>query len=224
MFTPRELDLERGWPGRLDGEEVIQLAAQTLQSFFSGGGTAREHARYVLDDVRLLAPVLHPPSVRLFEETGEFAFANPAAVVGPDAAVAVPADAAGIDAELRLAAVVGADGEIGGLTIMGSWVAPGLPRAKDRDFAIALGPVVVTLDELPTTARAALRVNGEERAHGVARADWPGLVSTAARDTALVPGDVIAAAPVVRVAGAAAGDTVELDVGGLGVLRSEVGR
>ena len=48
MFTPKELALERGWPGRIDGDRVIQLAAQTLQSFFTGGGSAREHAEYPL--------------------------------------------------------------------------------------------------------------------------------------------------------------------------------
>ena len=66
MFTPRELALERGWPGRLEGDKVIQLAAQTLQAFFTGGGSAREHAEYALADVDLRPPVLSPPSVRDF--------------------------------------------------------------------------------------------------------------------------------------------------------------
>src|SRR3954447_19152363 len=64
MFTPRELALERGWPGRIEGDRVIQLAAQTLQSFFTGGGEAREHAEYALADVDLRPPVLYPPAVR----------------------------------------------------------------------------------------------------------------------------------------------------------------
>jgi len=51
MFTPRELALERGWPGRIDGDVVVQLAAQTLEAFFSGGGKAREHNLYPLADV-----------------------------------------------------------------------------------------------------------------------------------------------------------------------------
>ena len=67
MFRPKDQELERGWPGRVDGDRVIQLAAQTLQAFFTGGGTAREHAEFRLDDVELLAPVLHPPSVRHFD-------------------------------------------------------------------------------------------------------------------------------------------------------------
>ena len=66
MFTPRELALERGWPGRIEGDRVIQLAAQTLQSFFTGGGSAREHAEYALADVDLRPPVLRPPTVRDF--------------------------------------------------------------------------------------------------------------------------------------------------------------
>jgi hypothetical protein len=44
MFTPKALALERGWPGRIEGDRVIQLAAQTIQSYFTGGGVAREHA------------------------------------------------------------------------------------------------------------------------------------------------------------------------------------
>ena len=66
MFRPKEQELERGWPGRIEGDRVIQLAAQTLQAFFTGGGTAREHAEYALADVVLLAPVQRPPSVRDF--------------------------------------------------------------------------------------------------------------------------------------------------------------
>ena len=48
MFTPRELALERGWPGKIAGDSVIQFAAQTLEAFFTGGGLAREHNVYPL--------------------------------------------------------------------------------------------------------------------------------------------------------------------------------
>ena len=68
MFTPRERDLERGWPGRIDGDRVIQLAAQTLQAFFTGGGSAREHDVFPLADVVLSVPVLHPGAVRVFDD------------------------------------------------------------------------------------------------------------------------------------------------------------
>ena len=171
MFSPKEPFLERGWPGRIDGETVVQLAAQTLQAFFTGGGLAREHAEYPLADVVFRSPVLHPPSVRIFGEDGDFAFANPAAIRAagedPDVAGAVQVE--------RVAAIVGADGAIGGFTPLVEWVAPGLSGAKQRDFALVLGPVVTTPDESVPP--------------GV---DWDALVAHAAENTTLYPGDLIA--------------------------------
>src|SRR4051812_6388492 len=136
MFTPRELGLERGWPGRIDGDRVVQLAAQTLQAFFPGGGGAREHAEYALADVALRPPVLQPPSVRDFmafeehvrttrgnrglpvpEEWYEipvFYFSNPAAIYGPDDTVPFPDGSEALDYELEVAAVVGGGGTVGG--------------------------------------------------------------------------------------------------------------
>ena len=67
MFSPRDRELERGWPGRIEGDRVIQLAAQTLQAFFTGGGQAREHAEY---RARRRRPARRqscsPPSIRDF--------------------------------------------------------------------------------------------------------------------------------------------------------------
>ena len=66
MFHPLDHPLERGWVGRLEGDRVIHLAAQTLQSFFTGGGTAREHAEYPLAEVapRARAPPARDPRLR----------------------------------------------------------------------------------------------------------------------------------------------------------------
>jgi 2-keto-4-pentenoate hydratase/2-oxohepta-3-ene-1,7-dioic acid hydratase in catechol pathway len=199
MFSPVELDLERGWPGRIDGDRVIQLAAQTLQSFFTGGGGARVHAEYPLDGVVLRAPVLHPPSVRIFEEDGDFRFANPAAIHGPGDTVRLPDGVDEIRPVLRVAAVIGADGVIGGRTLMNDWVAPGLAGAKAHDFAISLGPVVVT-DMVE---------------------DLGDLVARAARNTRLLPGDVIAA-PGEPQDAVGAGDIVELTLPPFGTLRNAV--
>jgi hypothetical protein len=201
MFSPVELDLERGWPGRIDGDRVIQLAAQTLQSFFTGGGGAREHAEYALDGIELRAPVLHPPSVRIFDEDGDFRFANPAAIHGPEDAVRLPDGVDEIRPVLRVAAVIGADGAIGGHTLMNDWVAPGLAGAKAHDFAISLGPVVVT------------DMGG----------DLDDLVTHAARNTRLLPGDVIAAPGEPREP-VRAGDIVEVSLPPFGVLRNPVSR
>jgi hypothetical protein len=177
MFTPRDRALDRGWPGRLDDDHVVQLAAQTLQSFFTGGGQAREHAVWPLSDVLFRAPVLHPPSVRIFEDTDTFAFANAAAIRHPDLEVTAPTGAHALRALTRPTAVIGADGEIGGFTTMTEWRAEGLAPPKDRDFALALGPLVVTPEEWD--------------AHDDGF-DWASAAAYAARGTVLRPGDLLA--------------------------------
>ena len=266
MFSPLDRDLDRGWPGRIEGDRVIQLAAQTLQSFFTGGGGAREHAEYPLSDVRLLAPVLYPPSVRDFYafeqhvaaaralrggevprewyEIPVFYFSNPAAIFGPDDVIPYPEGTAELDYELEVAAIVGADQQIGGFTIMNDWSARDLQRAemrvglgpaKGKDFATSLGPVLVTPDEFDgSSAEMVARVNGEERSRGDLRDlyhSWDAILAQAARNTVLRPGDVLGSGTV----GSGCilehgdgrwlqpGDVVELEVEGIGVLRNTVG-
>ena len=265
MFTPKELGLERGWPGRIEGDKVMQLAAQTLQAFFSGGGRAREHAEYALGDVTLLAPVRHPPAVRdfyAFEEhvraaralRGQevppewyeipvFYFSNPSSIYGPEDAIPYPEGTEELDYELEVAAIVGADGQIGGFTIMNDWSARdvqraemkvGLGPAKGKDFATSLGPVVVTPDELgDLRLEMVARVNGEERSRGNLgdmHHSWTSIVEQSARNTRLLPGDVIGSGTV----GSGCilehgdgrwlrpGDIVELEVQGIGVLRNTI--
>ena len=267
MFTPRELGLERGWPGLVEGDKVIQLAAQTLQSFFTGGGTARHHAEYDLADVEFRAPVLQPPSVRDFYafeqhvktarasrglevpqewyEIPVFYFSNPAAIYGPGDEVPRPADTDELDYELEVAAIVGANGQIGGFTIMNDWSARDLQRAemrvglgpsKGKDFATSLGPIVVTPDELDgSTGSMLARVNGEERSRG-SLADmhhsWETIVAHAARNTRLLPGDVLGSGTVgtgcILEHGDGRwlqpGDVVELEVEGIGILRNTIAK
>ena len=265
MFTPRELGLERGWPGRIEGDRVVQLAAQTLESFFSGGGNAREHAEYPLADVLLRAPVLRPPSVRDFYafeqhvrtarasrglevpaewyEAPVFYFSNPAAIYGPEDEVPYPEGTAELDYELEVAAVIGAEGRIGGFTVMNDWsardlqrqeMAVGLGPAKGKDFATSLGPLLVTPDELgDLRVEMVARVNGEERSRGNLgdlHYSWDAIVAHAARNTALRPGDVLGSGTVgtgcILEHGDGRwlrpGDVVELEVEGIGVLRNRV--
>jgi 2-keto-4-pentenoate hydratase/2-oxohepta-3-ene-1,7-dioic acid hydratase in catechol pathway len=199
MFSPADADLVRGWPGRIEGDEVIQLAAQTLQAFFTGGGTAREHATYSLADVVLRPPVLHPPSIRIFGTDGDFAFANPAAVRGPVDEIALPPAVDAVELELHLATVIGADAGPGGFTFLGEWLAPQLPGAKSRDFALSLGPTVVTPDELETAG------------------DWAPLIEHVARNTRLYPGDIVAAGGE-RLGPFHAGDVAEAGFEPIGLL------
>ena len=159
MFHPLGKQLERGWVGRIEGDRVIHLAAQTLQSFFTGGSAAREHAEYRLDEVQLKAPVLHPPAVRDFYafeqhvatarasrglevppewyEQPVFYFSNPAAIFGPDDEIPYPVGTQELDYELEVAAVIGAEGAIAGFTLLNDWSARDLQRAEMK---VGLGP------------------------------------------------------------------------------------
>jgi fumarylacetoacetate (FAA) hydrolase len=234
-------------------------------SFFPGGGKAREHAEYPLDDVDLRAPVLHPPSVRdfyAFEQHVEtaratrgldvpaewyeipvFYFSNANAIYGPEDEIPYPEGTNELDYELEVAAVIGADGQIGGFTIMNDWSARDLQRAemrvglgpaKGKDFATTLGPVLVTPDEFDgSDAVMVARVNGEERSRGQLGDlyhPWHRIVAHAATNTRLCPGDVLGSGTV----GTGCilehgderwlerGDLVELEVEGLGVLRNRI--
>lgn len=224
MFTPKERGLERGWPGRIEGDHVIQLAAQTLEAFFTGGGRAREHATYPLADVWLRSPVLHPPSVRSFTRGYDFHFSNPASIYGPEDEIPLPEAVEELDYELGVAAIIGAEQKIAGFTIVNDWGARDLEGAKSKDFAMSVGPVVVTADEFDgTDAVAAARVNGDEwsRASVELPRSWEELRDYAARNTQLRPGDVLTLA-LVRGGPVQAGDLVELEVEGIGVLKNTV--
>ena len=266
MFSPKGRHLERGWPGLIEGDTVIQLAAQTLQSFFTGGGKARHHAEFPLAEVDLLCPVLHPSAVRDFMafeqhvataranrgqqvprewyEVPVFYFSNPAAMFGPEDEIPYPEGSEQLDYELEVAAIVGADGKIGGFTIMNDWSARdlqlqemrvGLGPAKGKDFATSLGPVVVTPDEFDgTSGTMVVRVNGEKRSRGELgdmHWKWDDLVAHAARNTRLLPGDVLGSGTVgtgcILEHGDGRwlrpGDVVELEVEGIGILRNLVG-
>ena len=200
MFAPREQELDRGWPARLEGARVIQLAAQTLEAFFTGGGTAREHAEYPLADVVLRAPVLRPPSIRVFEDERRFTFANTASIFGPDAFVPWPEGASTVAARFCVAAVIGAAARVGGFTVVNDWRCD-LEPPKDGDFALSLGPWVVTEDEYDPDF------------------PWPGALEHAARNTHLRPGDLLVAPPL-HVEPVERGREAVYDHSALGTLRN----
>ena len=174
-----------------------------------------------------------------------FYFSNPAAIYGDGDDVPKPADTAALDYELELACVIGADGRPEGFTIMNDFSARdlqalemqvGLGPAKGKDFATALGPVLVSPDELPDDLdmRAIARVNGQVRTDsrtGGMRYSWEQLLAAAARNTpGLVPGDVIGSGTVGRGCilehgderWLAPGDEIELEIEGIGVLRNRI--
>jgi fumarylacetoacetate (FAA) hydrolase len=262
--------------GRLDGDEVVELAAPDMLTWLRGEGRADARPRHPVGEVRLLAPVPEPPSVRDFfafeghvatgwrlrggeippawYEAPVFYFSNAASIHGPGEPVRKPASTQRLDFELEVAAVLGADGEIAGFTLLNDWSARdvqrtemtvGLGPAKGKDFAISLGPWLVTPDELPwrdgrLDLQATVSVNGEELSRSDASRmhwSWEELVAHAGRDTRRRAGDVLGSGtldrgcllelgPLTDPDGTErfldAGDVVELAAEGLGVLRTEI--
>lgn len=189
-----------------------------------------------------------------------FAFGNHMAIYGPEAQIACLDEA--LDYSLELACVIGRVGRnirieeaatyIAGYTIANVWYARdiqateyplGLGASKSRDFAISLGPCLLTPDELEIycdddgrlnlTMQA--RVNGVERSRGNAAAmyhTFTQMIVYASRNVTLYPGDVLSSGTVGmgclcdltygQGPWLKQGDVVELEITGLGILRNQV--
>ena len=204
-------------------------------------------------------------------EAPTFYFTNPHTVLGPDEVVSPPVTER-LDFELEVAVVVGgvegSDGRnldagsarshIFGYTIMNDWSARDLQAremkvrlgpAKGKDFGTALGPWIVTADELDgfvdddgfLQIRAEVYVN--DRLIGadlVSNAGWPfpEFVAYASRNSRVVPGDVLGSGTVgnggclgelwgrnggLTPAPLVPGDVVRMVVEGIGELVGTVG-
>jgi fumarylacetoacetate (FAA) hydrolase len=172
-----------------------------------------------------------------------FYFSNPTAIFGPDMPVPYPEGTEELDFELECAAIIGAEGKIGGFTVLNDWSARDLQRAemrvglgpaKGKDFATSIGPIVVTPDEFDgSEGEMIARVNGEERSRGNLRDmyhGWDALLAQAGRNTTLRPGEIIGSGTVgngcILEHGDGRwlqrGDVVELEIQGIGVLRSSI--
>jgi fumarylacetoacetate (FAA) hydrolase len=141
-------------------------------------------------------------------EAPVFYFSNAASIHDPSRPVRRPAGCEWLDFELEVAAVIGEDSAIAGFTLFNDWSARdiqrkemtvGLGPAKGKDFAITLGPWLVTPDELPYDAGvldigAGARLNGDELTRSQTAKmhwTWPQLVAHAAKETHLRPGDIL---------------------------------
>jgi fumarylacetoacetate (FAA) hydrolase len=146
-------------PGRLEGDEVVRLAAPSLVDVLAAGVSPAGGERHPLAAVTLLAPIPRPPSIRDFfafeqhvataranrgsrvpaewYEFPVFYFTNPAAIYGPEDDIPYPAGTAELDYELEVAAVIGRDGTIAGFTAMNDWSARDIQR---KEMRVGLGP------------------------------------------------------------------------------------
>jgi fumarylacetoacetate (FAA) hydrolase len=149
--------------GRLDGDRVRVLAAPDMVRYLAGDGREETGEATDVSELRVLAPVPDPPSLRDFYafeghvaagarrrgreiaaywyQAPAFYFSNPAAVLGPGEPVRRPAGTEKLDFELEIAAVIGIGGvgepEIAGFTLMNDWSARDV---QPDEVTVGLGP------------------------------------------------------------------------------------
>ncbi|MFT3893771.1 MAG: fumarylacetoacetate hydrolase family protein [Anaerolineales bacterium] len=194
-----------------------------------------------------------------------FYFTNPNAIFGHEDVIPYPPYTNAMDYELEIAIVIGKGGmnikaedaeqHIFGYTIFNDWsardvqrkeMAIGLGPAKGKDFASALGPVIITHEAIADKATGrpgvydlsmAARVNGVEFSRGNFKDmhySFGEIIARASDCTMLFPGDVIGSGTVgtgcllelTKFQGPwlKEGDVVELEIERIGVLRNTVGK
>ncbi len=195
---------------------------------------------------------------RTFYELPPYYKSNPRSVVGTEADVRIPAYCELFDYELEWGIVIGREGVdipvdgardyIAGFTIFNDFSARdaqqkemggrlGPAKAKDFDTGNAIGPWLVTPDELPDPYDLTMlaRVNGAEWSRGTtADMMWTfeDLIAHISASETLYPGDFIGSGTCSGDLGVGCGlehgafvgpgDIVELEVEGIGVLRNRV--
>lgn len=177
---------------------------------------------------------------------------NHRTIIGPDHHLPWPLNTQKLDYELELACVIGRRGidiaerdaahYIAGYTIMNDFsardiqfqeMACRLGPAKGKDFATAIGPCIVTPDEVPDLAslRMIARVNGEvwsEGRFGTIHWSFSQMIEHVSRGESIYPGDLFGSGTVGGGCGLELdrylkpGDVVELEIQPIGVLRTTI--
>ena len=168
-------------------------------------------------------------------------FKPPSAIIGPGEAIVLPAASQQVEYEAEIGVVLAAplsqasEGEaeraIGGFICVNDVTARDLQktdgqwaRAKGFDTFCPVGPAVSNgLDW--RTLEVICRVNGEERQRGRTtqmQFSIPFLLSYISQIMRLEPGDLIATGTPAGVGRLSAGDVVEVEVPGIGILRNPV--
>jgi 2-keto-4-pentenoate hydratase/2-oxohepta-3-ene-1,7-dioic acid hydratase in catechol pathway len=177
---------------------------------------------------------------------------NHRTILGPDESLPWPLDTTKLDYELELACVIGRKGRdiperqaadyIAGYTIMNDFsardiqfqeMACRLGPAKGKDFATALGPCLVTPDEIADLDAVTMiaRVNGQEWSRGrfgTIHWSFSQMIAHVSRGETIYPGDVFGSGTVGGGCGLECdrylkpGDVVELEIQPIGILRTQV--
>ncbi len=175
-------------------------------------------------------------------------------IIGTGEDVLWPSFTERFDYELEMALVIGKTGRnipadrareyIAGFMVMNDFSARDIQRremrvrlgpAKGKDWCTAMGPVLVTADEIgdPYNLTMTARVNGEEWSRGnTSTIHWKfeQMIEFLSRDQTIHPGDVIGSGTVGTGCGleldrwVKPGDVIELEIEKIGVLRNRVTR
>lgn len=238
------------------------------------GGPNGETLLYEAAEVKLLAPLPNPASVRDFyafeahvkkgfEKRGEpmpaewyqipvYYRSGHHNIIGTGQDVPWPSFTQKFDYELEMAAVIGkkganipaaaARGYIAGFTVMNDFSARDIQRqemkvrlgpAKGKEWCTALGPYLVTPDEIgdPYNLSMTARINGELWSEGNSQAmywKFEQMIEFLSKDDTIHPGDVIGSGTVGTGCGLELdrwlkrGDVMELEIERIGVLRNRV--
>jgi 2-keto-4-pentenoate hydratase/2-oxohepta-3-ene-1,7-dioic acid hydratase in catechol pathway len=263
------------------GETGRSYAIRTLDALDRAGtqrlsGVNEETLVYSMDEVKLLAPLPNPTSLRDFfafedhvkmgfEKRGEpmpqewyeipaYYKSGHQNIIGTGQDVLWPSFTEKFDYELELAIVIGKLGRnipaagaaeyIAGYTVMNDFSARDIQRkemkvrlgpAKGKDWCTAIGPVLVTRDEIadPYNLKMTARVNGETWSEGNTRKmywKFEQMIEFLSEDDTILPGDVIGSGTVGTGCGlelnrwVQPGDVIELEIERIGVLRNRVVR
>ena len=177
---------------------------------------------------------------------------NHRTIIGPDQDLPWPLETTKLDYELELACVIGRSGRdipereaqdyIAGYTIMNDFsardiqfqeMACRLGPAKGKDFATALGPCLLTPEEIADLGALTMiaRVNGEEWSRGrfgTIHWSFPQMIAHVSRGETIYPGDVFGSGTVGGGCGLEMdrylkpGDIVELEIQPIGILQTKV--
>ena len=177
---------------------------------------------------------------------------NHQSIIGPDEDVCWPPFTEKFDYELELAIIIGKTGRnipenkaseyIAGFTIMNDFSARDIQRkemkvrlgpAKGKDFATAIGPVLVTPDEIgdPYNLKMTARINNEVWSEGNSGSMYhrfEKMIAFASMEETLYPGDLIGSGTVGTGCGleldrwVKPGDVIEFEIEKIGVLRNRV--
>lgn len=227
-------------------------------------------------DIRLVAPLPNPPSLRDFiafeahiaatsKKRGQaippewykapvYYKGNHRTIIGPEENLPWPLNTTKLDYELELACIIGRKGRdiseqeapayIAGYTIMNDFsardiqfeeMACRLGPAKGKDFATAIGPCLVTPEEIPDLNELTMiaRVNGtawSKGRFGTIRWSFSQMIAHVSRGETIYPGDIFGSGTVGGGCGLemdrylSPGDVVELEIEPIGVLRTTIMR